>query len=190
MMITAIVMIVQFTIANIIILYPQSAARRCDRPRWESAREGVGQQKIQPVQVSVIIDHCHQHNIQVNICKYNIQVNICWWLHFGGERKAARSNWKSRRRHCHVTGEENDVTGDENKDHVCKKSVNWTKRPIWLSDSLVQLSLRVSLLEHIFSSNHYQNDGDGDGGNAMIAITDICPDSCWPCQWGVSADGQ
>ena len=55
MMITAIVMIVQFTIANIIILYPQSAARRCDRPRRESAREGVGQQEIQPVQVSVII---------------------------------------------------------------------------------------------------------------------------------------
>ena len=55
MMITAIVMIVQFTIANIIILYHQSAARRCDRPRGESAREGVSQQEIQPVQVSVII---------------------------------------------------------------------------------------------------------------------------------------
>ena len=60
-------------------------------------------------------------------------------------------------------------------------------KSIHKSDSLVHWEF------HCWNTSFLQiiiNDGDGDGGNAMIAITDICPDSCWPCEWGVSADGQ
>ena len=204
MMITAIVMIVQFTIANIIILYPQSAARRCDRPRWESAREGVGQQKIQPVQVSVIIV------IVISTIYRSIFANTIYRSIFAGDYILGVSakllaqignpdvviamsqvrRTMSQVMRTRITFVKKVWIGRRGRYDWCVfelkvSTCGW--KSIHKRDSLVHWEF------HCWNTSFLQiiiNDGDGDGGNAMIAITDICPDSCWPCEWGVSADGQ
>ena len=108
----------------------QLVTRRCDRPRWESAGEGVGQQEIQPVQVQLYHHDQNQHKIIIHLIimiimikqQQILQVYICRRLYLGCECKTFGSDWEPWCRGGYVTGRSGNDNDNDNGCYVTGRS--------------------------------------------------------------------